>query len=836
MYIEHDAVVKEIEDYSRKPNVLDTLKGYPYSDLEDRQFEVLVYSLFKEEIERGNLKQFDSINLMQGVGERGRDCSLHYQGTNVGLIQCKKYQNRLNKPQTAKEIIKFCLYYLQDNGLITDINKFEYYIAVSNDFSGTAIELIEDFNKKIIVEENLEKWTEDVIKNYVAFNGIKYNTIKSSLLEVLCKIKVKKITANNLNLLLEKYGYIQSFFFSVKTVISIEANREMIKEALYDSNHMFYDCIKRFISNSNKDDEPQKTFELDKELASTADEYFRIHDYKNALDTYIHLVGKIKSEEIQVHIKHRQGLCHYHLANKSNDKKESFLENSVADFLEAIRIAGENASYSLFKDLGVAYFELSSIRNAVLYLKKSKEAQKEALKKCDKMAFLNDYLDIKNKLAITYLDMAEYENVKENVGKAMEIFIGILNQDKILNSLAWAVFNNIGRCYLRLAFVSNDDEAKKYYQNAIDYYNEALNIVNMVDSPKDYILIRNNQGAVYLSISQLTDDLKAVEDALRCFNEVFEICKKDVESFQYCQVLNNLGIVYFQFYKKNHCKDDLIKAIYYYHKSLEHKEISERPIMHGRTQMNYGISLFHLAKIEDKEKNLNAAIQAFDWSIKLSPKPNSNQNQAARSEQSKAFIEKGLLFEDVNYINLAINNLISLIEEVREINVELNNLHYTFFRNLTGAYIALQKIEKDELLIISTFEKVLSICIEYNYKVGVAHLSGKLGLIYQKLYCENSSSDLINLDSAKYYFQISAKYCKELQNKYHTSLAIYNLTNVYLLFYFEEYKIEYLKKAEEYCEEALKYIRHVLDEEANHESHELYREIQEQLSVIADHK
>ncbi|WP_088233118.1 hypothetical protein [Bacillus cereus] len=234
MYIEHGAVVKEIEDYTKKPNVLGTLKGYPYSDLEDRQFEVLVYSLFKEEIERGNLKQFDSINLMQGVGERGRDCSLHYQGKNVGLIQCKKYQNRLNKPETAKEIIKFCLYYLQDNDLITDIHRFEYYIAVSNDFSGTAIELIEDFNKKIIVEENLKKWTEDVIKNYSSFNGMKYNTIKPSLLEVLGNIKVKKITANNLNLLLEKYGYIQNFFFSLKTVISVEDNRKMIKEVLQE--------------------------------------------------------------------------------------------------------------------------------------------------------------------------------------------------------------------------------------------------------------------------------------------------------------------------------------------------------------------------------------------------------------------------------------------------------------------------------------------------------------------------------------------------------------------------------------------------------------------------
>lgn len=634
----------------------------------------------------------------------------------------------------------------------------------------------------------------------------------------------------------EKDGTVSPFSARPDQVTDVESVDENHRSVCkFDSKHMLYDCIKRFITISSANNDPQKKIELDKELASKADEYFRIQDYKKALDEYIHLVGKIKSKEIQVHIKHQQGICHYYLADETYDKKENYLNNSVADYLEAIKIAGDDASYSLFKDLGDVYFELSSIRNAVQYLEKSKKAQKRALEICDKMLFLNDYLLIQNNLAITYLDMAEHKNIKENVGKAINIFKEILDQDEILKSLAWMVFNNIGRCNEKLANLGYNEETKEYLLEAIKYYSEALKIVDMVDSPDNYILLRTNQGNSYISLSQLTDGLEEVENALKCFYEVLEICKKETKSFQYCRVLNNLGITYFQFYKKKHCKDDLIKAINYYQKSLEHKEISERPIMHGRTQMNYGISLFHLAKMEDGGKNLDAAIQAFDWSIKLSPDPNSNQNQAARSERSKAFIEKGLLNEDVKYINLAINDLISLIEEEREINVELNYLHYSFFRNLTDAYIAFQKIEKDNLLIIPTFERASSVFSEYNHKAGMAYLSGTLGMVYQKIYCEDSSSELTKLNSAKYYFQIAAKYHKELQNKYYTSLAIYNLANSCLLFYFEEHKIEYLKKAEEHCGEALKYIKQSLDEDDDQKSHELHRDIQEQLSVIADH-
>lgn len=600
----------------------------------------------------------------------------------------------------------------------------------------------------------------------------------------------------------------------------------------FDSDHILYSRIKQFITTSNMNDGQKDEVELDKQLASTANEYFRIHNYKQALEEYIQLVGKIKSKEMQVYIKHQQGLCHLYLANESNDKKEHYLKNSVEDFLGAIQLAGEGSHYSLFMNLGDAYFELSYIRNAVQYLEKSKEAQRRALEKCDKVNFLNDYLDIQNKMAITYLDMAEHENVRGNVRQAITIFNKILEQDEVLKSLAWAVFNNVGRCYEKLANVSNKEEAKKYFLEAINYYYKALEIVNIVDDPDNYILCRNNLGNAYVLLSQLRDGLEEVDNALECFNEVYEISKKDTKSFQYCQVLNNLGITYFQFYDKRQSKDDLIQAINYFKKSLEHKEISVRPIMHGRTQLNYGISLLYLAEMENKEENLNAAIKAFEWSIKLSPDPNSNQNKAARSKRNEAFIDKGLFNEDVKYLNQATNDLTLLIEETREIDLESNNLHYSFFSNLVKAYISLHRVEKDNSKLIPLFERGLDLFLEYNYKNGIAKLNRLLGIAYWSLYYEDVLYDCTKLNSAMNHYQIAAMYYKELQDHYSTSASLYWSAIIYKEFYDQEGEMEYLREARENCREALNYIKQLLDVNEDKQNHELLGNIQELFSEI----
>lgn len=107
----------------------------PFSELGDREFELLSYLLVQEEINNSKYSNIDGISLMQGVSERGRDCVLYNQGKVAGLIQCKKYTGRLTKPQALKEIIKFLLFATLDESLLPDPDNFEYKLYVSNDLT-----------------------------------------------------------------------------------------------------------------------------------------------------------------------------------------------------------------------------------------------------------------------------------------------------------------------------------------------------------------------------------------------------------------------------------------------------------------------------------------------------------------------------------------------------------------------------------------------------------------------------------------------------------------------------------------------------------------------------
>src|SRR5687768_331151 len=101
-----------ISAHSDKPIPLAN-QGYPYNSIpSDRRFEELIYSIYKKKIENDRTwkELYDDIALMQGVGEKGRDCVLYKNGIITGIIQCKKYDTRISKPDCAKEILKFVLY------------------------------------------------------------------------------------------------------------------------------------------------------------------------------------------------------------------------------------------------------------------------------------------------------------------------------------------------------------------------------------------------------------------------------------------------------------------------------------------------------------------------------------------------------------------------------------------------------------------------------------------------------------------------------------------------------------------------------------------------------
>ncbi|MCS6103532.1 hypothetical protein DWV12_14555 [Clostridium botulinum] len=192
----------------------------PYEHLGDREFEILIYDLYKRhEIEIN--KNFENIALMSGVAEHGRDAVLYKNGEPNAIIQCKhtSINSAMGKSQAAKEIIKFVLYVIDDKNLIPSNGEILYYFVNSNVFKEEAQGLLDNFKDEISKQDKLEIWTNQVIQKYEKLKDKKYKDIKIQMQEIFNRLNVKRVERPDIDILISNQNDILSIFFEVKKVI-----------------------------------------------------------------------------------------------------------------------------------------------------------------------------------------------------------------------------------------------------------------------------------------------------------------------------------------------------------------------------------------------------------------------------------------------------------------------------------------------------------------------------------------------------------------------------------------------------------------------------------------
>ncbi|MBI9055100.1 MAG: hypothetical protein JEY96_14860 [Bacteroidales bacterium] len=205
-------------------------RNYPIEYLNSREFELLTYFLFKKEISQGMYSdEFDAVRLMKGIADKGRDLLLQFENKNTGVIQCKRYESLINKPQLAREIIKFVLHAIQDKSLINNSEKFTYYFIALNGFNDRAQNLLNDL-KSILNEEKIESWTEEVIEENEGIKIKSFKTVETELNDIFNKIKVEPITGHDLDQKLKNSKEIIPMFFEVEKVASEEMLRQVLSE------------------------------------------------------------------------------------------------------------------------------------------------------------------------------------------------------------------------------------------------------------------------------------------------------------------------------------------------------------------------------------------------------------------------------------------------------------------------------------------------------------------------------------------------------------------------------------------------------------------------------
>lgn len=194
--------------------------GFPYYEIaDDRRFEELIYAIHKLKIDHGNFDSFDSISLMTGVRDLGRDCVLYKGNKPYGVIQCKKYNKPYSKSELGQEITKFVLYSLIDDRLIYDSSEFTYYIATAKGLAADCIEFVNDFNNLICNEPSLNTWIGKCLER-PTLSSLKLTLNIDDFRDKLSKITIKNITPQDLDLELSNplLSYIIPLFFEVRTV------------------------------------------------------------------------------------------------------------------------------------------------------------------------------------------------------------------------------------------------------------------------------------------------------------------------------------------------------------------------------------------------------------------------------------------------------------------------------------------------------------------------------------------------------------------------------------------------------------------------------------------
>lgn len=220
-FVSYQEILTEVNEFEGSEK-LPAFSGrrYPIEYLDSREFERLAYFVYQHEIGQGiHAGLFDSVMLMKGTAERGRDCILRREGKNVGVIQCKRYASLVTVPDLCREVCKFVLHALQDDQLIED-DEFAYHFVALKGLNDKAVEYVKDFKGNVAKEPKLKIWVEQVLEENETLKHKDYESIKEPLMQLFEKISLKVITGDDLDKRLKNAKGVVAAFFEIEKVVS----------------------------------------------------------------------------------------------------------------------------------------------------------------------------------------------------------------------------------------------------------------------------------------------------------------------------------------------------------------------------------------------------------------------------------------------------------------------------------------------------------------------------------------------------------------------------------------------------------------------------------------
>ncbi|MCK9392299.1 MAG: NACHT domain-containing protein [Syntrophales bacterium] len=213
---------------AEKPQKFILQVTYPFGDLDDRSFELLLYSLAQS---RTALFRFDydHVGLALAGGDKGRDVVLFKNGLLCGVIQCKRTNVLIDRASLAKEILKFVLHALQDGMMPSPTPPIHYMIACSLGLNREAIAFVESYPSSLVNDhQKLETLCSELLAKYATLT-IDFSAESQRILTALRGMRVTTLLPADLSVALASNVAISKTFFELQSVIDATKFEDIIK-------------------------------------------------------------------------------------------------------------------------------------------------------------------------------------------------------------------------------------------------------------------------------------------------------------------------------------------------------------------------------------------------------------------------------------------------------------------------------------------------------------------------------------------------------------------------------------------------------------------------------
>jgi len=250
------------------------------------------------------------------------------------------------------------------------------------------------------------------------------------------------------------------------------------------------------------------------------------------------------------------------------------------------------------------------------YMKVTIRAYEKALKIYTRDKFPLDYAMTHNNLGNAYSNLADVEDKKPNILKAVASYneaLKVYKRDKFPMQYAMT-HNNLGTAYSILADV---EDKKSNILKAKASFEKALVVYKRDAFPLDYAMTHNNLGTAYRALSDVEDKKPNILKAVASYNEALKVYKRDAFPLDYAMTHNNLGTAYRALSDVENKKPNILKAVASFEKALEIYTRDELPMQYAMTHNNLGTAYANLADVEDKKPNILKAIASFKKALEI---------------------------------------------------------------------------------------------------------------------------------------------------------------------------------------------------------------------------